>query len=457
MEAHVLLLMLMGLALMGCSDFVSVDPPRNTLVSETVFEDPATVESTLAHLYHAMRSQQGMVSGTFGLTTAMGIYSDELDYYGFDSGYAQLYNHNVLPGNDLLRAWWNQAYQLIYGANDIIRGVDASKGLTDDEKKGYKGQALFVRAYVHSLLVSVYGDVPYITTTDYGRNNKVSRDPEIEVYTAIIADLEEAVQLLEGREPISQERIYPDVHTAKALLARMFLYGGHWEQAAFWATELITVFSLEPDLGQVFLKGSSETIWQLKSDGDNIRNTREAIQLIIQSVPGQTFALTDTFLDSFEDGDLRYHAWVGSRSDADNTITLYYAHKYKADINESQSLEYSIQFRLAEQYLIRAEARAQMGDLDGALEDLDVLRNRAGLPHSMATTQQAILEAVVQERRVELFTEQGHRWFDLKRWDRADQVLGVLKPNWRTTDVLLPLPEAELEINPNLLPQNTGY
>lgn len=452
-----LLIAAMAWNLIGCSDFVSVDPPKNTLVSETVFEDPATVESALAQLYFGMRDQQGMVSGSFGLSTAMGIYADELDYYGFNSDYTQLYNHNVLVGNELIRAWWSQAYQLIYGANDIILGVEASQDLTEAEKGLYQGQALFIRAYIHSLLVSIYGDVPYVTTTDYRVNNTVSRSEETEVYHRIITDLEEAMALLVDSDPISSERIYVDIHTAKALLTRMYLYVEEWDKAASLATELIDTFPLETDLAQVFRKDSQETIWQLKADADNIRNTREAIELIIQAIPGQRYALTNELLDAFENGDQRLDQWVSSVSDTDNTVTLQYAHKYKADINEAQSLEYSIRFRVAEQYLIRAEARVYLGDLNGALADINALRTRAGLPDHNATVPETILDAIFKERQVELFTEQGHRWFDLKRSGRADQVLGRVKPNWRPTNVLLPIPEAELETNPNLLPQNPGY
>ncbi|MNS80528.1 SusD family protein [compost metagenome] len=113
--------------------------------------------------------------------------------------------------------------------------------------------------------------------------------------------------------------------------------------------------------------------------------------------------------------------------------------------------------RLSEQYLIRAEVRAQQGDLIGAKEDLDAIRNRAGLPQTTAGTKQEILDAILQERRWELFTEYGHRFFDLKRSGKIDAVLSITKTGWNTTDVLFPLPQNELSINPNLLPQNSGY
>lgn len=94
----------LSIVILGCSDFVEVGPPKNILVSETVFNNAATVESAMANIYFKMR-EQGMVSGNFGITTGMGIYSDELDYYGFDAGTSQLYLHNVLPSNEVVTGW----------------------------------------------------------------------------------------------------------------------------------------------------------------------------------------------------------------------------------------------------------------------------------------------------------------------------------------------------------------
>lgn len=443
------------IGLIGCSDFVEVGPPKNTLVSATVFEDPATVESALANLYLGMR-EEGLISGYYGLTARMGIYADELDYFEFDAELLEFHQNRVLPHNADILAWWSQTYQVIYGANAIIEGLEESYSLEEVDRDRYMGQALFVRTYMHSVLVSLFGDVPYITTTDYTKNNTVSRMPEEEVYDAIISDLLNAVHLLETIEAENEERVVPDQYVAKALLARMYLYTGQWEQAESVSTDLINAFELADDLNKVFLRESTETIWQLKP-GVSPRNSQEANQMIIITVPGQTYALTDELLAAFEVGDGRKAAWVDSISNNENTVTFSFAHKYKVRVPESQSLEYSIRFRLAEQYLIRAEARAQSGNGIGAQQDLNAIRNRAGLPNTIAIGANDLLAAILRERRVELFTEQGHRWFDLKRYGQASEVLGDLKPNWDITDLLLPIPEAELENNPNLLPQNEGY
>ena len=443
------------LCLCGCSDFVEVDPPKNTLVSETVFEDPATVESALANLYYEMR-EEGMVSGNFGLTPLLGIYSDELDYYGNNVPYAQLYYHNVSAQNSSVSGWWSQGYHLIYAANDILSGVEASRSLGQGDAARFKGQALFVRAYVHSLLVSLFGPVPYVTTTDYVMNNKVERLSEVEVYEQIISDLTQAMEWLEGDGMYSEERVVPDVYAARALLARMALYTSQWELAEATSSVLLDAFDLENDLDKVFLKESMETIWQLKA-GQSPINTEEADQLVIQFLPVQRYALSSSLLDAFEEGDGRLDHWTNSISDEEATMEFYYSYKYKALFTETASMEYSIVFRLAEQYLIRAEARAQLGNFEGARQDLNAIRNRAGLGDVLTDSSEGLLEAIYKERQVELFAERGQRWFDLKRTGRTSEVLGPLKTNWRDSDVLLPIPETELEINPNLLPQNPGY
>jgi hypothetical protein len=124
--------------------------------------------------------------------------------------------------------------------------------------------------------------------------------------------------------------------------------------------------------------------------------------------------------------------------------------------------------RIGEQFLIRAEALAMQSNVSGAVSDLNVIRERAGLDGLSATlSQTACIAAVEQERRIELMAEWGHRWLDLKRLPavsgaagkvRADEVLSLVKGvNWQSTDVLYPVPAADVKLNPNLNPNNPGY
>ncbi|APY10455.1 hypothetical protein BWZ22_04015 [Seonamhaeicola sp. S2-3] len=450
-----MIIFILATALWDCSEFVEVDPPKNTLVSETVFSNPATVESALTNIYLEMRDQS-MASGRNGLSILMGLYADELDYFLSNTDYTEFHGNVLTPTNGIVTSWWGQAYNTIYAANDIIEGMDAPNGLTDEERDRFKGQALFVRAYMHSLLVGLFGDIPYIATTDYVANGSASRMHTVSVYGLIIEDLELAIDLMDSESP-TEGRVVPSSDTAKALLARMALYAEDWELAESTASGLIADYVLEPDITKVFLKECPETLWQFRPNGISDMNTYEGTAFIINAIPGQAYALSDALLAAFELGDLRLEHWVGSHTSNDGLTTLFYPHKYKKTFSDEESTEHSIVFRLAEQYLIRAEARARLGDIPGASNDLNAIRQRAGLENTLADNQSALLLAILRERRLELFTEHGQRWYDLKRMGLANDVLAPVKPNWQPTDLLLPLPEDELENNQNLRPQNPGY
>jgi len=119
--------------------------------------------------------------------------------------------------------------------------------------------------------------------------------------------------------------------------------------------------------------------------------------------------------------------------------------------------------RLAEQYLIRAETEANGagGGTNSAVQDLNIIRNRAGLAnYSGATDKASLVTAILHERQVELFTELGHRWLDLKRTATVNAVMSVVTPQkggtWDANWQLYPIPRTEIQVNPNLK-QNPGY
>ncbi len=113
-------------------------------------------------------------------------------------------------------------------------------------------------------------------------------------------------------------------------------------------------------------------------------------------------------------------------------------------------------FRLAEQYLIHAEAAAQLGNLGTAIADLNTVRARAGLGATTATGQADVLAAIMHERQVELFCEWGNRWFDLNRTGTAGTVLNAEKGGFQSYMALYPVPLTQIQANP-LLRQNQGY
>ena len=204
----------------------------------------------------------------------------------------------------------------------------------------------------------------------------------------------------------------------------------------------------------IFVQNNQEAIWQL-SPSSTTEYTSEGsyFQLVNGEIP--YYALTDDLIKNFDTGDNRLTNWIGAK-DADGT-TWHYPLKYKQNANSSGATEYVTYLRLAEQYLIRAEARNNQENTNGAVLDLDVIRNRAGLGNfNSSADKQAIDLEIEKECRLEFFAEYGHRWFDLKRRDRADSVLGAQKSGWKSSDVLWPIPSTEITNNHNLT-QNSGY
>lgn len=450
-----LLFIFLTFFLLSCEKDLEIDLPDSQLVGITVFEDTATANAALADLYAQLRDNTLVTGGSTGLGVFMGLYADELDYYGYPGQPAfNFYNHTVLPTDLGPSFFWKNGYKVIYGANAIIEGLSKSTALTDEQKAPLLGQALFLRAFVHFYLLNLFGDIPYVVSTDYIINSRIHRMVKEKVYSNIISDLIEASTFLDETD-LSLEHLYPTRFTAIALLAKVYLFNNQWELARTAANELIESgsFALTGNLDEVFLPASTSTIWQLKPPSGN--NTLEAQLFVFESGPPFFVALRDDFMNSFEANDQRRDSWVGEV--LDGTTTWFYPNKYKLPFPTESSQEYSVLIRLAEIYLIRAEANAQLADLSAATEDLNRIRQRAGLANTEPTTKEELLNAISKERKHELFAEQGLRWFYLKHSGKASQALTPIKPGWRETDLLLPLPQEELLLNTNLQPQNPGY
>lgn len=451
----VVLSIMLLLNLISCDSFVDVETPNSQLTGVTVFEDRTTANAALIAIYAKLRDSGMLAGNANGSGVCLGLYADELTYYGAtDDNTSFIFNNTMLATTAIASQLWNESYQQIYSANAVIYGCENSTGLSTTYKNQFIGEALFVRALVHSYLTNLYGDVPYITTTDYEVNRLVSRMPTNEVYTNIIADLQQAIALL-PEAYVAPERVRPNRSTASALLARVYLYNGNWAEASNAASAVLNnaEYVWETDIDKIFLKDCTATIWQFSPNLVG-NNADEGSVFVFQTGPPPFVGLREELYTSFANDDLRKSHWIASVTDGTNT--WYHANKYKQNTNTGTSVEYSIVFRLAEQYLIRAEARARQGELSNAKQDLDMVRSLAGLPNTTANSEAEIIEAVQQERRFELFTEYGHRFFDLKRNGTLNTVLPVVKLGWNSTDVHWPIPETELLANPNLT-QNLGY
>ncbi|TXD81183.1 RagB/SusD family nutrient uptake outer membrane protein [Subsaximicrobium wynnwilliamsii] len=440
----------------SCEDFVEVDPPNNQLTGETIFSNATTANTAFVNIYGKLRDNALTTGGLAGLPYLMGLYTDELELFNQNLQQQEFYSNNVTPSNFLIQNLWNESYNLIYATNTIIKGVENSNSLSLEDRERFLGEAYFTRAFIHFYLVNSFGTIPYIKTTDFLINKNVTRDDIGSVYQNIIDDLILSRSLLSQNENTSITNLRPNQFTASALLSRVYLYTEQWQLALNESEALIanSNYTLNTDTEQVFFKTSNETIWQYDS-GQSSSNTLDAQTYIFTSSPPPNSALAPNLVNSFEPNDQRFTDWLGSVSAG--TDIWYYPFKYKLNTVTSATQECTIVFRLAEFYLIAAEANAQLGAISNGLNRLNAIRTRANLEPVTSTNTNSLLNAIYRERKIELFTEMSHRFFDLKRTGRIDEQLSQIKPNWQSTDKLLPLPESELILNTNLLPQNDGY
>ncbi len=365
-------------------------------------------------------------------------------------------------------------YTTIFQINQVIEGLAGSTSLTPSVKQQLEGEAKFMRAFSYFYLVNLYGDVPLVTTTDYKANALMSRTPAAQVYEQIIDDLTSArdqlsTSYLDGTLlNTTTERVRPTKWAAEALLSRVYLYTKDFANAETSASAVInnsTLYNFCP-LNDVFLKNSSEAIWQLQvvyvNSTHNTANTGLGARFILPptgpAIAYFPFYLSDHVTDNFEANDQRRTSWVSSVTVDGNTYNFPY--KYKAPKGNTTTTEYPMMIRYSELYLIRAEARAELGKISDAQDDLNAIRNRVGLANTTAANTPDLITAISRERISELFTEWGDRWLTLKRTGTIDAVMvdvtaekgGSWSSNWKW----YPVPLTELTYDPNLV-QNEGY
>lgn len=340
----------------------------------------------------------------------------------------------------------------LYQANACIEGINGSPGLTLPQKERLSAEARGIRAYLLFNLVNLYGPVPLVTMTDYQISRALPRSPVDSVYAQIFGDL------LFAREKLNKDA--PDLrrfnyYAATALLARVYLYNKRYAEAAAEAGKVISSgrFALVSEPKDAFLTSSKEHIWRLVPAVGG-RETWEASLFVPSSASAvPAFVVSEGLLSSFSVNDKRRAQWFAANTVSGRTYT--YPFKYKKALSSGAPTENYSMLRLAEQYLIRAEARANSGDAAGATEDLRAVQQRANAPLYSGTAT-GLLAEIASERRKELFCELGHRWFDLKRSGEANAVLGQEKVGWRPDAPLFPVPQAEMDAN-NALAQNPGY
>ncbi|TDB61384.1 RagB/SusD family nutrient uptake outer membrane protein [Arundinibacter roseus] len=433
-------------------------PPIDLLVDEFVLNEASDVDAVRLGLYNAYR---GM--GAF-LVVAGDFTPDFVQFNGTFTVYNELANKQITATNAAAQGLWGAIYSTIYIANFIEERINEVPGVTEATRTRVLAEARFLRGFANFIGVYTFGDIPQVTTSDVTTNRTIPKTSRIEILASVLEDLTAALPDLPAN---NSNRItaksFVTQNAARTALARYYLYQQSWAEAEQFATAVIasqiqTLPAAYSDV--IFAEFDDETILEVayaNNSSDDPGTSTFGLNNVLRGrrevIPANTYVLTmletnagerrQTIAFNAQQQRGNDNGWsvvkYGSPDEANNNITI---------------------FRLAELYLIRAEARARQGRIggsNGALADVNVLRTRAKAPAANFTTQDIALQVIERERIYELSFE-GHRWYDLKRTGRIQNVMSAFSSNWDPKFELWPIPQSEIQRNPALSgQQNPGY
>ena len=421
--------------------------PFQQLPDEGAITDAGSARAALLGTYSQVQDYYQLNFPVLGY-----LPGDNVRFNGTLNQYNQIDQNALSADNVITTGTWTQLYQVINSANNVLAALPSINDplLTAAEKNQLLGEGYFLRALAYFDLGRGWGGVPLILkpTRSVADGAGIKRSTLAQTYDQVLADLTEAERLLP--ETIIRNRAVKN--SARALRARLHLYRQQWAEAEAYATQVLSLsgyalvspyraFSTAPF-------GSAESILELTY---SIADQNSQWNNWYPSALGGQYTLQPTpeFITQVNRADVggnRNAALLGTVKVG--TTDFVYGNLYS---RAAQRDDPAYILRVAELYLIRSEARARLGKLTEGLADLNAVRTRAGVPAATATSADALLLAVENERKIE-FAFEAHRWFDLVRTGRAGAVLGITdQRKW-----VFPIPFNDIAADPDL-EQNPGY
>lgn len=443
LQASLLAALLLGSS--SCQDLLDPQPVQQ-LADDRAITDAASARAATLGAYDRVQNYYQLDWPTLGFLPA-----DNVRFNGTLNQFLQIDQNALSADNVLIAETWTYIYQAVNGANNVLAGLPGISDplLSAAEKNQLLGEAYFIRALAYFDLARGWGGVPLVLAPTRSKENGrgTRRATLAATYDQVLADLTQAETLL----PNATTRNRATQAAARGLRARLHLYRQQWAEAETYATQVLSnggyglatpyrAFSTAPFL-------TSESVLEISysnADANTMWNNwfPSALggQYNFQPVPAAISLLNDPAVGGGRSALLA--------STTINGAPTIYGNLYS---RSAQRDDPSYVLRVAELYLIRAEARAHQGKLALALADLNAVRTRAGVPASTAATAADLLLAIENERRVE-FAFEPDRWFDLVRTGRAGAVLGITD----TRKWVFPIPYNDLVADPDL-EQNPGY
>ncbi|MCS3554119.1 MULTISPECIES: RagB/SusD family nutrient uptake outer membrane protein [unclassified Sphingobacterium] len=435
--------------LSSCEKFLEIDPRISTSDQVTI-NDENSAHTAVRGIYNQLQSD-----GYYGYTfQTIGFFSgDNIEYTGSQIVNQSLTNHSVRADLPALATAWTAIYNTINRANNVIAKVPAlsvTPTFTDAVRNQLVGEAYFLRALSYFDLGRTWGGVQLVLVPTSSSNNleNLKRSSLADTYRQVLADLIKAEELL----PNSTNRIRATRKTVWALRARYHLYREEWKEAITYASKLIddkSNYNLLTPYSSFFAdnaSGTNESILELYYT-TNVVNT-QAYQWKPSTKGGVGWIRPSMGIVNL----LNNKSIAGTRQSLISKVVLNGVDNWFGNLYyRTNGTDPAFLIRIAELYLIRAEAYAQDNDIAKSLADLNVIRKRADIQELNIADKATLLLAIEQENRIE-FAFENHRWYDLVRTRRAKTVLGI-DEDFR---LLLPIPYAQILIDKNL-EQNPQY
>ena len=428
--------------------------PESQVPSDNFYTTDAEIETVAAAVYGGLQACYSRESGTGGLWSVTDLRSDDLTIILTEGEWALVDELDMASTSDITLDFWNSSYITIARANDLIANLDviSDTGL----RSQYEGEGKFVRALTLFNLVRLFGDVPFTTEAvkSTAELPDLTRQPVSLVYTQIETDFADAINLLPAINDVGRATS----GAAKGMLAKVHLTKGEIGQAKIYLEDVMNDgYTLEPTVADVFSidnESNNEILFSIgyktSSNGEGNVFASTFINNSIGFVP------TQEMMDDSPAGS-RYDATLAILGVENRNI------KYGTDPVNLDADNDWIVLRYADIILMYAEVlNIENGTINmkPAIDELNKVHAREDLaPFVIGDFVNAdeLADAVKQERRFELAFE-AQRWFDLQRYPDGLQILsthlGVTVP---AEDLLLPIPQREIDVTEGVITQNPGY
>lgn len=438
------------LFVVNACDEVLEPPPRDILRDDIVLNEPKDVPNVQIGLYNAFRviPPAQVIAGD--------LTADLLIHNGTFSQFRELGTKQITSANASVATLWTAIYNTVYLANFIIERLPAVPGVPTAQRNSVLATAHFLRGYAYFIGLYSFGGIPKVLTTSIETNRDIPRSSSEEILALILEDYTFALDKLPSQ---TENAGFATEYAVRAALARYHLYLGDWATAEQYATDVISSneYVLDADFATIVETDfPDESIFEVGysiSDDPGTNGSIGLNNLFVgrrEIIPDNT---TVVALASDESGD-RFSSIQFEPNNLVGNDNGWSVAKYGTADADNNNI---VVFRLAEMYLIRAEARAHRSNLPGAQTDVNTLRTRAKAQLIGSLGQQQMLNTIEEERKYELAFE-GHRWYDLVRTGRASQLMPSFSSNWRSAYELWPIPQREIQNNPSLVGnQNPGY